>query len=290
MNKSLVILAAGMGQRFGNRIKQLEPLGPNGELIIDYSVNYAIEAGFSTVIFIIRKEMEEIFREAVGNRISKKIETKYVYQQIEDIPDDYSRFSDRTKPRGTAHALYCCRNVINENFAVINADDYYGSEAFGCLGGFLDKPDADGCSIGFILKNTLSENGTVNRGICKTNSDNLLDSVVETRNISRDKDGSLTGMAADKEVTLNENDIVSMSMWGFTKSFLEKLSEKLGIFFRGLLDNDTKAELTIADVVDLEIKSGKFTVRNIPTISKWFGITYQQDVDEVKKNLSILEN
>lgn len=288
MNKSLVILAAGMGQRFGNRIKQLEPLGPNGELIIDYSVNYAIKAGFSSVIFIIRKEMEEIFREAVGNRVSEKIETKYVYQQIEDIPDDYRRFNDRTKPWGTAHALYCCRGVINENFAVINADDYYGSEAFVCLGEFLDKPDADGCSIGFILKNTLSENGTVNRGICKTNSYNLLDSVVETRNIARDKDGVIIGTAADKEVTLNENDIVSMSMWGFTKDFLEKLTENLEIFYKGLQDNDTKSELTIADVVDMAIKSGKFTVRNIPTNSIWFGITYQQDVEEVKKKLNSL--
>lgn len=285
MKKSLVILAAGMGQRFGARIKQLEPLGPSGELIIDYSVDYAIKAGFTTVIFIIRKEMDELFRNAVGNRVAEKIETKYVFQQIDDIPDNYNRFKDRTKPWGTAHALYCCRDVISENFAVINADDFYGQSAFDCLGTFLDAPDADGCSIGFVLKNTLSENGTVNRGICKTDSNNFLKSVVETRNITRNK-GRIYGVVSGEEVTLDENDIVSMSMWGFTKSFMERLSVNIREFFRELSD-DAKSELTIADVVDAEIKSGNISVRNIPTDSKWFGITYQQDVEKVKENLAV---
>lgn len=270
------------------RIKQLEPLGPNGELIIDYSVNYAIEAGFSSVIFIIRKDMDAIFRESVGDRISEKINIKYVYQQIDDIPDDYKRFKDRCKPWGTAHALYCCRNIIKENFAVINADDYYGREAFCLLGEFLDTPNADGCSVGFALKNTLSENGTVNRGICETNSDNFLKSVVETRNIARNACGKITGTVSGQEVTLNESDIVSMSMWGFTHSFLGKLSERLESYFHSLPDNNMESEITIADVVDYEIKHNNLSVNNIPTNSRWFGITYQQDVEEVRKNLNLL--
>lgn len=286
MKKTLVILAAGMGSRFGERIKQLEPLGPNGELIIDYSVNYAIEAGFSSVVFIIRKDLDLLFKNMIGNRISKIIDTKYVYQQIDDIPDDFSRFSGRTKPWGTAQALYCCREQLSGNFAVINADDYYDKGAFIRLGKFPDNSDDDGCSIGFILKNTLSGNGTVNRGICKTDDNGYLKSVVETKNIARNNDGSITGTVSGETVQLDENEIVSMNMWGFSEKFLTALSKNLSSFLAELSDNDMRSELTIADVVDREIKNQSIKIKNISTTGAWFGITYLQDVDEVKNKLT----
>lgn len=213
-------------------------------MIIDYSVSYAIAAGFTTVIFIIRKEMKDLFKKTVGDRISKQIETKYIYQRIDNIPNNFRRFSERKKPWGTAHALYCCRDLINENFAVINADDYYGKEAFCSLGKFLDNPDADGCSIGFILKNTLSDNGTVSRGICKADTEGMLKSVIETKNIIRNTSGIIMGTVSEQKVTLDENDIVSMSMWGFTLPFMDILSDTLSEFFVDLSDNDLKSELS----------------------------------------------
>jgi len=284
-NRTLVILAAGMGSRFGTRIKQLEPIGPRGELLIDYSINDAIEAGFDKVVFIIRKDIEKLFKETIGSRISEKIETEYVFQDRSTLPVRSSEFAQRTKPWGTAQALYCCKDVIDGNFGVINADDFYGKKAFFALAEFLKAPDASACSVGFVLKNTLSDNGTVNRGVCSVDEKGLLVKVEETKKISRNSSGIVTGTRNGKEVKLSEDDIVSMSMWGFTPQFMDRLTARLSDFVNSLSADDITSEMTIADVVDMEIKQNHYDVRNIPTDSKWYGITYEADAELVRNAL-----
>lgn len=284
-NRTLVILAAGMGSRFGTRIKQLEPIGPRGELLIDYSINDAIEAGFDKVVFIIRKDIEKLFKETIGSRIFEKIKTEYVFQDRSTLPVRSSEFAQRTKPWGTAQALYCCKDVIDGNFGVINADDFYGKKAFVALAEFLKAPDASACSVGFVLKNTLSDNGTVNRGVCSVDEKGLLVKVEETKKISRNSSGIVTGTRNGKEVTLSEDDIVSMSMWGFTPQFMDRLTARLSDFVSSLSADDITSEMTIADVVDMEIKQNHYDVRNIPTDSKWYGITYEADAELVRNAL-----
>lgn len=275
---TLVILAAGMGQRFGERIKQLEPLGPNGELLIDYSVHDAVKNGFDRVVFIIRRDIEELFKSTIGARVEKLVKTEYVFQSVDQLPKREKDFPSRTKPWGTAQALYCCENVIDGNFAVINADDFYGAKAFEQLAGFLKAPDADACSVDFMLKNTLSEHGAVNRGICRSGADGLLTSVEETKQIVRGEDGVIRGKYDGYEKILDENATASMSMWGFKTDFMPILAHQLRKFLNDLQPDELKAELTIADAVGREIKSRGYKVRDIPTESKWFGITYESDV------------
>ena len=283
---TLVVLAAGMGSRFGSRIKQLEPIGPQGELFIDYSIRDAAEAGFNKVIFIIRRDIEKLFKEAIGDRISKMIPTEYIFQEKTMLPARASDFPERIKPWGTAQALYCCKDILHENFGVINADDFYGKNAFLSLAGFLNSPDASACSVGFTLKNTLSDNGAVNRGICHINKDGLLMDVIETQNIIKDSHGIISGMQNGKMVKLDENDTVSMSMWGFAPSFTERLSRELGGFIASLPFNELSAELTVADAVNAEIKQYGFDVRDLVTDSRWYGITYEADAEFVRKALS----
>lgn len=282
---TLVVLAAGMGSRFGERIKQLEPLGPNGELLIDYSVHDAIRCGFNRVVFIIRRDIEELFRSTIGKRVEKLVRTEYVFQSTEQLPKRAKDFPGRTKPWGTAQALYCCKDVLDGPFAVINADDFYGYDAFAALADFLKNFTADACSVDFLLKNTLSDHGVVNRGICRTNEEGLLTSVEETKQISRDENGVIKGKYDGYEKILGENDTTSMSMWGFSADFMPILSRQLGYFLENLQPDELKAELTIADAVGREITSRGYKVRDIPTDSKWFGITYESDVDEARNAL-----
>ncbi|MBQ9947066.1 MAG: nucleotidyltransferase [Oscillospiraceae bacterium] len=282
---TLVVLAAGMGSRFGERIKQLEPLGPSGELLIDYSVYDAIKAGFDRVVFIIRKDIEGLFKSTIGDRTAQHIPVEYVFQSVDKLPVREGDFDGRTKPWGTAHALWCCKDVIDGPFAVINADDFYGRDAFLRLGGFLENFDADGCSVGFMLKNTLSDFGSVNRGVCKANDCGLLCSVEETRGIKRDENGVITGDYRGKQRVLDEYDTVSMSMWGFGADFMPKLENRFCEFLESLEAGEQKAELTIADAVDSEIRHNGFTMRNLTTDSKWFGITYEADVQLAKLTL-----
>lgn len=284
-NLTLVVLAAGMGSRFGDRIKQLEPLGPSGELLIDYSIYDAIKAGFDRVVFIIRKDIEHLFKSTIGERASQHIKVEYVYQSVTELPVRAGEFPSRTKPWGTAHALWCCRDVLDGPFAVINADDFYGRDAFLRLGGFLESFKADGCSVGFMLKNTLSDHGTVNRGICKTDDNGLLRSVEETRGIARDENGIITGTYRGETRTLDEYDTVSMSMWGFGADFMPKLERQFSDFLNSLPADEQKAELTIADAVDNEIHSSGFMMLNLTTDSVWFGITYAADVEQAKLTL-----
>lgn len=283
---TLVVLAAGMGTRFGARIKQLEPLGPHGELLIDYSVYDAKRAGFDRVVFIIRRDIDELFRSTIGDRISARIPTEYVYQSPDILPCRADEFTSRAKPWGTAQALYCCKDVIDGSFAVINADDFYGCDAFVQLADFLKRPDASGCSVGFLLKNTLSDYGTVNRGVCSCGENGLLTDVRETRGIKRCEDGVIRGAYAGAQVELSDMDTVSMSMWGFEAGFMEILSRRLAQFIEGLPAGEEKAELTIADAVGAEIKERGYAMRNIPTNSVWFGITYESDTPFARQTLA----
>lgn len=282
---TLVVLAAGMGTRFGDRIKQLEPLGPEGELLIDYSVYDAIRAGFDRVLFIIRKDIEDLFKSTIGARVEKRIQTDYVFQSPDQLPCRCGDFPGRTKPWGTAQALYCCRDALDGPFAIVNADDFYGRDAFLQLGEFLKNFNADACSVGFLLKNTLSDYGTVNRGVCKADSNGLLTKVEETKRISKGADGVISGDYNGEKRILSENDTVSMSMWGFGVDFLPRLSRQLAVFLESLPPDEPKAELTIADAVDGEIHQNGFKVRNIATNSKWFGITYEADADSARETL-----
>lgn len=287
-NLTLVVLAAGMGSRFGDRIKQLEPLGPSGELLIDYSIYDAVKAGFDRVVFIIRKDIEHLFKSTIGERTSQHIKIEYVYQSPDKLPCRAGDFPSRTKPWGTAHALLCCKDVLDGPFAVINADDFYGRDAFMRLGGFLANPTADGCSVGFMLKNTLSDHGTVNRGVCKTDDNGMLLSVEETRGIKRDENGTITGSYNSETRILDEYDTVSMSMWGFTADFMPRLEQRFCEFLNSLEADEPKAELTIADAVDTEIRQNNYKMLNLTTDSMWFGITYAADAEQAK--LTLIQN
>lgn len=275
---TLVVLAAGMGSRFGSRIKQLEPLGPNGELMIDYSIHDVLRVGFNKVVFIIRRDIEQLFKEKIGNRIEKLVDTEYVYQSVDFLPVRVGDFPARTKPWGTAQALYCCKDVVKGSFAVINSDDFYSPAAFADLADFLRNPTADACSVDFLLKNTLSDNGTVNRGICRTSSDGLLTEVLEHKQIYRDGDGIIHGKYDGYERILDENSVVSMNMWGFNGEFMSIVERQFSAFLESLSSDDVLSELTIAQAVQQEIESGDYRVLDIPTKGQWFGITYESDV------------
>ncbi|MGN0678932.1 MAG: sugar phosphate nucleotidyltransferase [Oscillospiraceae bacterium] len=275
---TLVVLAAGMGSRFGSRIKQLEPLGPNGELMIDYSIHDALRVGFNRVVFIIRHDIEELFKETIGSRIEKLVDTAYVYQSVDFLPTRQGDFPSRVKPWGTAQALYCCKDVVKGGFAVINSDDFYSPAAFADLADFLRNPNADACSVDFLLKNTLSDNGTVNRGICRTNSNGFLTEVLEHKQIIRGADGVIRGKYEEYERILEEDSTASMNMWGFCDGFMSIVEERFAGFLENLDADEPKAELTIAQVVGQEIEESGYRVLDIPTKGQWFGITYESDV------------
>lgn len=279
---TLVVLAAGMGSRFGDRIKQLEPLGPSGELLIDYSVHDALKNGFTRVLFIIRKDIEELFKSTIGARVERLVKTDYVFQSPDQLPVRAADFPSRTKPWGTAQALWCCKNALNGEFAVINADDFYGAAAFKLLGDFLKKPTSIGCSVDFKLANTLSENGVVNRGICCTNDEHFLTLVEETKGIKRGEDGVIRGTYNGEERILHDGDTVSMSMWGFKAEFMDILERQISDFLNALPADEPKRELTIAECVGREITQNDFKCLDIPTDSKWFGITYESEVESAR--------
>lgn len=282
---TLTVLAAGMGSRFGERIKQLEPLGPSGELLIDYSVHDALKNGFTRVLFIIRKDIEEMFKSTIGARVERLVKTDYVFQSPDQLPVRVGDFPSRQKPWGTAQALWCCKDALDGNFAVINADDFYGAGAFGLLGDFLKNPTCTSCSVDFLLKNTLSENGGVNRGICRTNNERYLTSVEETKGIKRGEDGVIRGAYNGEERILGDNDTTSMSMWGFKAEFMPILERQLSDFLNALPPDDQKSELTIAECVGREIAANGFKCLDIPTDSKWFGITYESEVAAARETL-----
>ena len=280
MKTALVIMAAGIGSRFGGGIKQLEPVGPNGEIIMDYSIHDAIEAGFNKIVFIIRKDIEADFREIIGNRIeavcaARGVEVAYAFQSLDAIPEGNVVPEGRTKPWGTGQAVLTVKDVVKEPFAVINADDYYGKEAFVKLHGFLQKPGADNafCMAGFILKNTLSENGGVTRGVCKVDGNGYLTDVVETSNIVKTATG-----AAVEGVEIDAESYVSMNMWGLRPAFMELLEKGFVEFFHtAAKENPLKAEYLLPIYIGQLLREGKVSVQVLGTQDKWFGVTYRED-------------
>lgn len=283
---TLIIMAAGMGSRYGG-LKQLDPLGPGGEFLLDYSIYDAIKAGFTKVVFVIKKENLELFRETVGERIEKAIKVEYAFQTIEDIPENGTIPEGRVKPWGTAHAVYCCRKYVDEPFAVINSDDFYGAEAFKCLADYLGKTQANDnihrySMAAYMLKNTLTENGSVSRGVCLDKDGNLT-SITEHTKIERLSDGRLINTDENGKIEeLDENLHVSMNCWGFTPEFFGTLEKGLKDFFdinKG--EKLNKAEYYLLTAVQDEIDAGTATVKLLETDAKWFGVTYKEDRPKV---------
>ena len=256
MKTSLVIMAAGIGSRFGKGIKQLEPVGPAGEIIMDYSIHDALDAGFDRVVFIIRRDLEKDFREIIGNRIEKVCPVAYAFQEKDNLPGGYTCPEGRTKPWGTGQAVLACKDVVKEPFLVINADDYYGKESFRLAHDFLvsGKGENEFCMPGFILKNTLSENGAVTRGVCRVENGYLAE-VVETGGLVHDGEGAATEKDGQK-TPIDPQSIVSMNMWALTPSFFEELERGFTEFLANVRQEDLKAEYLLPAVVDGMIKSG----------------------------------
>ena len=297
MKTTLVIMAAGIGSRFGGGIKQLAPVGRNGEIIMDYSIHDAIEAGFNKIIFIIRKDIEDAFKEAIGDRIEKICDSlgvaiAYAYQELGNLPEGVELPADRTKPWGTGQAVLACKDVLHEPFAVINADDYYGKEAFVKLHDFLEgytpeKAD-EYCMAGFILKNTLSENGAVTRGVCETNAEEYLTAVHETSNIVKTADGAAVDNDGEK-TAIDPESYVSMNMWGLTPEFVQILDDGFKEFFETMGDKDVlKAEYLLPIYIDELLQAGKVSVKVLDSHDKWFGVTYKEDKDYVVESFGKL--
>ena len=285
MDTTLVIMAAGIGSRFGGGIKQLAPVGPNGEIIMDYSIYDALEAGFNKIVFIIRRDLEKDFKEIIGNRIEKLCKVEYAFQENDNLPGGFVTPAERKKPWGTGHAILSCRGIVKEPFLVINADDYYGKEAFVKIHDFLVSEEAKSnpfsfCMGGFILKNTLSDNGGVTRGICKVDENNMLVDVVETGDITKVPGGAAIP-DGDGMKEIDADCFVSMNMWGLTPAFIEGLEDGFVEFLSNVKEGDLKAEYLLPSIVDGLIKEGKATVKVLPTNDKWFGVTYKEDAPVV---------
>lgn len=290
MKTALVIMAAGIGSRFGGGIKQLAPVGPNGEIIMDYSIHDALEAGFNKVVFIIRRDLEKDFKEIIGNRIEKICEVEYAFQELNDLPEGFCVPEGRSKPWGTGQAILCSKDVVNEPFVIINADDYYGKEAFKKVHDYLvNAPKTDilnWCMAGFILKNTLSENGGVSRGVCVADNEGNLIDIKETHNIVI-KDGAAIDNGDGTFTKIDENSHVSMNMWGVTPDIYDILEKGFKEFLEGLTEADIKKEYLLPDICDMLIKTGKAQIKLLETGDKWFGVTYAEDkqyvMDSFKK-------
>lgn len=277
MKPTLFILAAGMGSRYGG-LKQLDGLGPSGETIMDYSVYDALRAGFGKIVFVIRKDFEQEFRDKIISKYEGHVSVDVVFQDIKNIPAGYSVNPERTKPWGTNHAVLMGKSVIKEPFGVINADDYYGAESFKLLADFLRSVEGKQncyCMIGFNIENTLSENGGVSRGLCEVDANGFLSGVTECHGIQR-KDGTLIQIVEGEEVPFPEDANVSMNMWGFTPDYFD-YSEKAFIKFLDENHSALKTEFYIPTVVNDLINDGTVTLKVIGTPSKWFGVTYAAD-------------
>ncbi len=278
----LVVMAAGMGSRYGG-LKQVDPVGPNGQLIIDYSIYDAKRAGFETVVFVIKHQIEDTFKAAIGDRLSKFINVKYAFQEVDDLPAGYAVPECRKKPWGTAHAILAARNVVEGPFAVVNADDYYGPEAFKTVYDYLSAAHADAgvyefAMVGYELGNTVTENGHVARGVCVEDENNFLVSVTERTKIL--KDGENAKYTEDDEtwVPLSGKTIVSMNLWGLTRDFMDEAQARFPAFLdKALAENPEKAEFFLPSVVSQLIAENKARVKVLRSADKWYGVTYQED-------------
>lgn len=281
-HKTLLVLAAGIGSRYGG-FKQMDPVGPSGEFIIDYSVYDAIRAGFDKVVYLINRTIEEDFKRTIGARTARHVAVDYAFQELDSLPEGYTRPPTRSKPWGTGHALLACRNQINEPFAVINADDFYGAESYPPLSDFLTTTSSDPslyAMVGFTLGKTVSEYGHVARGICEADDNGYLITISERTRIER-RDEGLGYVDEDSPWTpLTGQELVSMNFWGFKPSIFEKLDRDFDAFLKSSI-NDPKAEFFIPSVVDTLIQEKTARVRVLRSSSQWFGVTYPQDKDPV---------
>ena len=297
MKTTLVIMAAGIGSRYGQGIKQLEKVGPGGEMIIDYSVYDAKEAGFDKVVFIIRKDLEADFREVIGNRMSTIIPVEYAFQEMDDIPEGFTVPEGRVKPWGTGQAVLSCKGIVNEPFCVINADDYYGKEGFRVVHDYMinhmnigsDGADAgkyDMCMAGFELRNTLSENGGVTRGVCSADENHMLTKVVETFDIQMLQDGKVTAVDEFKNPVdgVKADDIVSMNLWGLPPKFIDEIETGFTDFLK-TRGTELKSEYLLPSIINNSIQKANGTVKVLESHDKWFGVTYHEDKEYVVNSI-----
>lgn len=282
MNKdiTLIVMAAGMGSRFGG-LKQIAPIGKNGEILLDYSVYDAVKAGFNKVVFVIKHAIEQDFRTVTAKHIEKMVKTEYVFQEIDELPEGFTCPADRTKPWGTAHAVLCCKDVVHEPFAVINADDYYGKTAFTHMADFLRNNDKDYCMVGFRLANTLTENGSVSRGVCEIENDELK-SVTERTKIV---DCKYTEDDGKTWIEMSPDTVVSMNLWGFMPDLFKYAADGFVDFLKEKIDVP-KSEYFLPSVVSKLIESGEKRVKVMVAEDKWYGVTYKEDKDMVSAALN----
>ena len=290
----LVIMAVGMGSRYGG-LKQIDPIGPCGEVILHYSIYDAMRAGFKRVIFLIKHEIEKDFRSIVGDPVAKHMEVRYAFQQLDTLPEGFTVPEGRTKPWGTGHAVLCCRDLIDAPFCVINADDYYGPSAFKSAYDFLTHVTDDEkkryMMVGYLLKNTVTLNGHVSRGLCEVSEDGYLQKVTETTHIISCCDGVLTTDDEQTYTKIPENTFVSMNMWGFTPSLLDTLSVEFPAFLSSAArENPLKAEFFLPSVVSAMLARDEATVQVLPSLDKWYGVTYRQDKPDVMLAITEMTN
>jgi dTDP-glucose pyrophosphorylase len=286
MKPTLLVLAAGMGTRYGGN-KQLDEVGPSGETIIDYSIYDAIRAGFGKIVFVIRRDIEEQVKERFAEKLKGKIEVDYVFQEITNLPEGVKVSPDRQKPWGTSHAILVTAQKIKEPFGVINADDYYGVESFKILRDFLvnDNDPNCYCIVGYKMGNTLSEHGHVNRGVCRVGEDGLLRNIAEVRQIEKTKNGAKAPGEDGNPIQFTGNEVVSMNLWGFKPSCFKYLGDE----FRNFIDKngqDLKAELDIPTSIDKFVKNGEVTIKILMSNERWFGVTYREDKPFVVESIN----
>ncbi|MBO5136693.1 MAG: nucleotidyltransferase [Clostridia bacterium] len=286
---TLVIMAAGIGSRFGEGIKQLTKIGKNGEIILDYSIYDAIRAGFDKVVFVIRKDIEEEFMEVIGNRIKEVVETEIAFQEIDDLPKGFAIPEGRKKPWGTGQAILACKQAVSEPFAVINADDFYGREPFELLHSYLvEEHDTDGLEdismAGYILKNVLSDNGFVTRGLCSVDEEGYLVGIKETSNIGKDGDKVYIAEEDGSKTELDPGCNASMNMWGFRPSYFDRLAELFPEFLENM-ENPLKSEFLLPIIVGDMLEKGETKVKVLETNEKWYGMTYKEDKEIVATSI-----
>jgi hypothetical protein len=277
---TLVVMAAGIGSRYGG-LKQVDPIGPNGEIIIHYSVYDALRAGFNRVVFVIRRDIETAFRETIGAEIERRADVSYVFQELTDLPSRFSLPAGRVKPWGTAHAVLCCKQAVKTPFAAINADDFYGAGAYRALAGYLGgardrKSVHEYCMVGYVLSNTVSEHGHVARGVCEVTRAGYLKSIRELLHIEALPDGIQNRDEHDRWTPLAANSAVSMNFWGFTLSLFDELEERFPRFLAQNMEN-LKAEFLLPNLVGDLLREERARVKVLPTDERWFGVTYQAD-------------
>ncbi len=285
MKPTLLVLAAGMGSRYGGN-KQLDGVGPGGQTIIDYSIFDAVRTGFGKILFVIRRDIEEQFINTFVKPLSGKVDIDYVFQELEDLPAGLKPSQERTKPWGTSHAILVARDKINEPFGVINSDDYYGVDSFRILHDFLvnDSDPVNYCIVGYGMKNTLSDHGHVNRGVCRIDNENMLVNIVETRKIEKRNDRIFAPGPDGSELIFTGDETVSMNLWGFKPSVFTFLEEEFINFIERNKDNPS-SELDIPTSMDVYIKKGHLSIKILHTNAKWFGVTYREDRPYVVENL-----